>query len=561
MIMNRLADLVYSQRINKYLLFLFCTIIAILISGYHFGVFDQNFHITYLKKIADPSLYPSDPLLEIRNVHFSFFWFPFVYLYRLGILEPALFAIHFIITFFTFWMLWILTNQLFGNPITNVLVTISFVFIHMGMPGFQVFEFCLLNRTFAFPFLLFAIILYLRNRYLSAFFLVGLIYNLHVLSATYILIMFLFDGILRLNDIGMIKYLSNFLLFILGAIPVLVWRTGYSPIDFSLRPDLLSVTTEGILISIYYIFSRYPQVWINTIHGVASFAMLVIAWKKQPSKRYDRIIRNFVLAIVIVLLIQIITTYWLPITIVLQLQLLRMAFYLLIFGYIYFANFLVNEYKTGKMSNSSFLITCACLITFISPLLPLFYYGLQQWFGRIRWRQILFLTTLIVLVGIVCGFGLSTNYWSPGIHIYRPDTPWVDTQLWAKNNSTKDSVFIIPPQLYWHYTPDWRVFSERGTLVTLSDLMEIPFEPTYLPEWKTRMETIAPGAIQSFNGNFFQNTRTIARSFYANSEESFLKSAQDFGASYLVVEKPHSYALPIVYENSSFIIYSLPPSP
>ncbi len=52
---------------------------------------------------------------------------------------------------------------------------------------------------------------------------------------------------------------------------------------------------------------------------------------------------NFVYAIGVVLIVQLITTYWFPITFILQLQILRIGVFLLLFGYIYFAGYLAKR--------------------------------------------------------------------------------------------------------------------------------------------------------------------------------------------------------------------------
>ncbi len=62
---------------------------------------------------------------------------------------------------------------------------------------------------------------------------------------------------------------------------------------------------------------------------------------------------NFVLAIGVVLLVQLITTYWFPITFILQLQILRIGVFLLLIGYIYFAGYLAKRLQQGSLSGIS----------------------------------------------------------------------------------------------------------------------------------------------------------------------------------------------------------------
>ena len=82
--------------------------------------------------------------------------------------------------------------------------------------------------------------------------------------------------------------------------------------------------------------------------------------------------------------------------------------------------------------------------------------------------------------------------------------------------------------------------------------------------WKTRFADFAPGALEQFQGNFFDNQKTTAKAFYSLSTERLKTLAKKYGASYLVVEKPNQRDLPICYGviehyNPEFTIYALTP--
>jgi hypothetical protein len=64
--------------------------------------------------------------------------------------------------------------------------------------------------------------------------------------------------------------------------------------------------------------------------------------------------------------------------------------------------------------------------------------------------------------------------------IYAPKNTWHDVQLWAKENTPVDSVFITPLDKWSHYMADFDVFSNRSTVVTLGELFEIVFHPQYI---------------------------------------------------------------------------------
>jgi hypothetical protein len=106
------------------------------------------------------------------------------------------------------------------------------------------------------------------------------------------------------------------------------------------------------------------------------------------------------------------------------------------------------------------------------------------------------------------------NLWKPGIQIYTKPSGWVEIANWARKNTAKEALFITPPQEVGMYQPDWRVFSERGTVVTLYDLFEIALKPDYYSIWKPRFESVAPGALGQFRGNFFENREITRKAFY-----------------------------------------------
>jgi hypothetical protein len=89
-------------------------------------------------------------------------------------------------------------------------------------------------------------------------------------------------------------------------------------------------------------------------------------------------------------------------------------------------------------------------------------------------------------------------------------------------------------------------------------LLEIAIVPDYTDTWKERFETIAPGALARFRGDIFESRQITAQAFYSLSAGDVLRAARRYGASYLVVEKPHTYDFPVAYENEQFVIYRLP---
>lgn len=167
------------------------------------------------------------------------------------------------------------------------------------------------------------------------------------------------------------------------------------------------------------------------------------------------------------------------------------------------------------------------------------------------------LATLTLLFGVNMTIMSWLGFWQPGIHIRPKPSDWLTLMEWTRENTEKEAVFITPPYMVGMYEPDWRVFSERGTVASLYDLFEIALVPDYFPEWKARFDLLAPGARVHFNGNFFENRKVIRETYLSLSLAEIERIHCEYKADYLVVEKPTRLVLETVYENGSFSLVSL----
>jgi len=557
--LEKFIDDINRNKWHRHLLFLCLTLITIFLNGYHFGSFDHVFHITFLKKLANPSLYPNDPFLLVKDFTFSYFWQMFLPAYKVGILEPILFIVHIAATYGTFWMFWELSQQLFRNKTTNVLVTFALIFPHIGFPGFQIIEFELLNRTFVLPFLLAGILFYLKRRYVLSFLIIGVMFNFHVIYSFFVLLMILFDTLLKIKHLDWKQLIPASLVFLASASPVLYWRlTTGTGIDLTLRPDILDAMSRSLLNTVYFpIGSGLPSLF-NLLSGLGTVAFLLMGITQKPAKPYNTEVKHFAIAIGIVIIAATLASYFLPITIILQFQALRIGVFLLYFGYLYFADFLVQSYQSKEITGFKFSILAIIFISFITPLIAIVGWYLRNTLPSKKRGNTFLIIGLGLLQSIILVGAIVFGYFSPGFHIYGTGSTWVDAQLWAKENTSEDSLFITPPDKFWHYTSDWRVFSERSSVATIPEIMVVHLSPESYGSFVSRFDDVAPGALAKFNSNYVDSI-TITRNAYRNlTSVDYQRIAQKYQAEYLVVEKPTHVDFQVVYENLDFIIYSLP---
>lgn len=551
------ADRLAGSASRRHLLFLFASLFTLVFVGYHFGTFDQSIHISFLKKYADPSLYPGDPFFDLRFQHYSFFWFLFQPFYQAGVLEGVLLLVHLLATYLTYWMLWTLSFTLFRSPLAALLSTLAFAMPHLGFAGFPILEFSLLNRTFVLPFLLLAMVLYLRGRVVGAYALLGLFYNLHVISVQFVLCMFLLDSALRWRALGWRRLAAGLGLFVLGALPVLAWKlgSGGTPVDFSARPEWFATVARGTLYNLFYLLPPYPHILFMTFSGVSALLLFAIGRSEKPAGPHDRTVTRFVAAALIILVVQSATAQWYPATIIIQSQIIRAGLFILIFGYIYFGRYLAERYRRGPKDALDFKVLALTYGLFPLPVAPLLVWMFQRVIPPAWPRRLTVAATLATLVVAMAWVVVRFDIWRPGVYAFGPRTAWEDAQFWARDNTARDALFITPPQTWWLYQTDWRVFSERSSVATLSELLEAAFAPEYIDHWQPRFEAVAPGALAHFRGNYFENKAITRAAFYSLTTDQLVRLAGDYGADYLVVEKPNTRELPLVYENDGYAVY------
>ncbi len=556
MILSLARRLQASPR-QRHFLFLAATAISVVFIGYHFGTFDQAIHIPFLKKYADAALYPGDAFLDLRLQHYSFFWLLFLPFYRAGILEVTLFCVHVAATYGTFWAVWNLSDTLFHNPLASLIATIAGIFPHMGFSALPLLEFSLLNRTFVLPWLIVALTLYLRRRYWLAFLLLGVMYNLHALSVNFVLAMVLVDSAREWRSLHWRGLLGGGGLFVLAALPVLLWRRSAGPPDLSLRPEWLAVISSSTFYHMFYFISAYPHVIIVTLAGLSTLGLFVVGRYNGPPQAHDRTTENFMLAVVAVLAVQAVTAYWLPVTTIIQFQVMRAGLFLLLFGYLYFARFLARAYHSGNWHAADWAALTGAFVFAAFPFLPLIVLALRRLVRQARWRQVVTLALAPLVAVITVAVGLYFQLWHPGVYIYPRQTAWYRAQVWAKENTPKDALFIVPPYVWWLYESDWRVFSERSAVATHSELLEAAFAPEYLNGFLPRFEAVAPGTLEHFAGNIYANLRLEAEVYGRLTPQDFAAIGSRFGAAYVVVERPHSCGFAPAYENEQFVICDL----
>ncbi len=552
--LNKLSIKIWNSPRYQILIFVLTTVFILLSVGYYFGTFDQASHIPFLKKLVNPTLYDHDKFFDLQKLHYSYFWFLFIPFYKMGLLEPSMFICYLLSVFLTSWSIWRLSRTLFNDPLTSFLSVIILCITHVSFGGFTITEFSLVNRVFVLPFLLLAIDFYLRKRYITAYLLLGLMYNIHIISVNFVLAMFILDGVVRMKEIKLKNFICYLIIFIASALPVLIWKFSSSGIGIGPDYEWYHIISKGFLSNVFYFFIN-PPFFFTTLGGISTLYLFFVA-RKHVKTGFNNIISNFIYSSIIILIVEYITAEFFPSVLIIQSQIIRVGIFILIFSYLYLIRYITQEYQKGNMKDSKFL--AMIFSTFLS-LLPITLFLTVAFQKKLTTniRLLLMCVMISVLSAISLFIAYKYEVWRPGVHIYAEDSAYYRTQIWAKNNTKKNSVFITPPSYWWWYNVEWRVGSERATVVVLSDLLEAAFSPRYISYWKPRFEDLAPHILNQFDGNIVKNRVVALNAYNALSKPDILRIGKKYGANYFVSVNPHIYQLPIVFSNEEYTVYKI----
>lgn len=536
---------------------LLASLVSILLIGYHYGSFDQSVHIPFLKSDADPSLYQGDPFIQLKQAQFSYFWKFFVPFAGQPYFEWLLFLVHFLSVALFFYSVWLLAMTLFNEPLAAMFAVIGLIIPHTGFVGFPVIEFSLLSRTFVLPFLLIALNFLLKDQYIPAFLLTGLMFNLNLLMANFMLAAVLVCFVINFRVIpGKGKICAPFV-FLASAAPTFVWKwQSGTGLDFSLRPEWFNQINNGSLYHVFHLVTLKPYM-VLTLGGAAAIGLFLISRSSLPDSKAAKNIKLAMWTMTGITASQIMVTHWLPLTLLIQLQVSRASIFVLIIAYVCVAGYLASRWRLSGTQPSWLPLIIGLQWLSLTPLFPFLALIIKDQMEKIIRPRLVLSGAMILLLAANVTLMTVLGIWQPGIHITPKPSDWLSLMEWVRIHTDKDAEFITPPHKVGIYEPDWRVFAERGSVVSLYDLFEVALTPQYYEEWKTRFDDVAPEARREFNGNFFDNRQVVEAAYRSLTREQIGQTACKYQADYLVLEKPNALKLKPIYENNEYSLIEL----
>ncbi len=518
----------YSVRFSFFLTLAF---INLFIVGYQFGTADQNFHIPFMKQMLNPALYPNDPLLLLRNVHFSYFWNSIAALSQIFPLEMLLFTLNFLSLFLAFWALFDFFSVITKKIQVAYLSTLLFLIPKFTFSIFPVTEFSFLNRTFVFPFLLWAMIDFLKGNRLRAFVWFGLLYNLHAISVHSALFMCFAVLIFSPEKNNKIKGILQALgIFILFAAPTLLWKLSSPIVEPLIDYSWFSLIYRSVLTQVFSPIFPLQFMLLPFLSGIGAVVLFQSTYTGKSKILQD--VRILFFAALFGLLTSYCFYAIFPITLLVQMQFPRIIMFLPIFVVPVAVLYAWNLYEAKKFSTAQLTIWIIGL--FATP-----FFIITPFLLWCVTRKKIVLSYALIVLNIVC-LALYYNTAQLGtsvVQVFPAKTDWHEVQWWIKDNTPLDAQFLVPPDKWWIDIADFRTLSERSPFVVLGDLLEYAFSPTYTKEWEKRFEVLFPHITDQFDGNFIKNRKIVHEAYLQIPEERIRTIANDYAVQYIVMEK------------------------
>lgn len=485
-----------QQHVGIIIKLIFFTLFSILVRGYQYGSGNQVHYFNFAFHKFYPEFFANDYLFKIHDLPYTIFVDALYAVLRIFGENPFIFfLIYFLFLFLFYLAIYLIADYFFKNKKLSILMLLFFIFpIPIGGSTISTLEKSLTPRFVAEIFLLFSIYFLLLKK--------------HIVSPLVAGIGFLIQPVILLSYIpvaalsGIFENMSTFSFKNIVNIPKSVFKSVGSKILIFLlvgSPMLFkfisgqegSVFIDAEWRSILY--DRLPYIFIwrwSIINFVALFAICIFfAFYKRIFKQK---LHPTVKAILFV----------------------SMAFFV--------AAFLssVFDFRLGlqlQLTRNLYLLVVFTII-----------FGIGSFLARLSMPSLQKTTLAIIFFSVALSFPTRTEY---GIFWINPLDDYQKAAIWAKNNTPKDSAFLVPLDEF-----GFRFWSKRSVFLEHKEGGDSLYDRSLAIEWNKREELIENN--REFSGEYITTLKN------------------EYNIDHIVT-KQEIPGLAIVYRNSKFIIYRI----
>lgn len=324
-------------------------------------------------------------------------------------------------------------------------------------------------------------------------------------------------------------------------------------------------------------FSAHPLRWQILGPGFIFLTAAIVLWARSRGAGPNRRLELMALSFVFPVLLGVVAGEWFLTPFIARLQLMRADTFLFCFSALLLANAayaLVRQreslwaYAALAIGAFAFLLPATplrLLLLALGILLALWPDIWNAWVtGRIKtlvqmWPLLRALsptvirmaapaalvTLLAILIVAAWKDPRSFEQFSPHD---RPMGEWMNVQTWARDNTSRDAVFLVPTGV-----EGFRIFSRRSSWGEWKDGNGVYFYPALAPNYISEMKEV--GLDQSLPANEYG---TLNQRYEAMPWERLVTIAREHKLQYIIQFRGVTYPGEIVYANSSYEVYRVP---
>ncbi|MDD5626989.1 MAG: hypothetical protein PHW01_03225 [Patescibacteria group bacterium] len=545
-----------EQYISLGVVFVLTTISIFAFNPYEYGLSDHAITIPFLKSIANPSLYPNDYLVAEKSYYYSYFWQALGFIGRYFPLNIPLlfFVLYYVSLFFFFWGIYLIAKLIFQKQEVAYLSLFFLLFFKPTLGGMSTFDRAFLTRVAVLPILVFAFYFFLKKKFLWSFVLQGLGFLMHPLSAAHMIAILFLASIIWIREMGWKRLLVYLIILASMASPIFIWKIISSPPSVS----LLHANADWLeLLRLRSADEIFPFSWSRVVFLEAGLVFLAFlaSWKYKPQAQYHRIIIGAAFLIIGFCILGTIFSEIYSFPLALNLQLFRSFQWLVYLAFIYFANYVFQELRSGRG---------LCKLSAVLLALGIFY-GASNWvYG---YAAFLILALLLVLkkrgtdsklpryfvhallaVVLILGsiFYFQGERFSWGNH---QEKFWLDVAKKAKAETGQRDVFIVPPHL-----EGFRIESERTIYGDWKDGTLTFYNPAFGKEWLMRMQRLGYQRDVPLKESFFVLSEA---DFRAIAKETRQRAGEKSRVFLVTFRNGKQLNFPLAYGNEKFLVYEI----
>jgi endo-1,4-beta-xylanase len=192
-----------------------------LLGGYRLGVGNQTIQVPFLKWYVDHQLFANDSMVA-RTIgdYPSFFFQAAAALVRPLGLERTYLLLHVLTTIAFVGACYWLVKTMFNDSLAGlIMILLMITGSHQALGGDPIYSIGFTHTWFVFPVAIIALGLFYREKKLSAFVLAGILFNLHALTAAYLVFMFTLCLLCDLRRVGILRFAVYLMVFGAVAFP------------------------------------------------------------------------------------------------------------------------------------------------------------------------------------------------------------------------------------------------------------------------------------------------------------------------------------------------------